>query len=64
MGVLWRACETHHSFLSQDVAERIVREAKKRGIKSRLLAMDAYSVQSLPEEKLVVFVASTTGQVS
>jgi hypothetical protein len=58
-----RACRLTN-LLCQDVAERIVRDAKRRGIRPRLLAMNAYSVQSLPEERLVVFVTSTTGQVS
>ena len=47
----------------QDVAERIGREAKLRHYAPRVMAMDAFDVRLLPEESLVIFVASTTGQV-
>lgn len=46
----------------QDVAERIVREAKRRHFAPRVMAADAYPVIGLPAERLAVFVASTTGQ--
>ena len=45
-----------------DVAERIGREAARRSLRPRVLAMDAYVAARLPTEPLVVFVASTTGQ--
>lgn len=47
----------------QDVAERIGREAKLRHYHPRIMAMDAFPVTQLPQWELVVFVASTTGQV-
>ncbi|KAG8901255.1 NAPDH-dependent diflavin reductase, partial [Tulasnella sp. 417] len=59
-----------HSFLilfasetgnAQDVAERIGLEAFKRGYKTRLMAMDAYPLDDLVDEPLVIFVCSTTG---
>ncbi|KAG8972202.1 NAPDH-dependent diflavin reductase [Tulasnella sp. 425] len=59
-----------HSFLilfasetgnAQDTAERIGLEAFKRGYKTRLMAMDAYPLDDLVDEPLVIFVCSTTG---
>lgn len=47
---------------AQDVAEHIGREAKRRRYVPRVLAMDAFTVQSLPLETAILFVASTTGQ--
>ncbi|KAG2485235.1 hypothetical protein HYH03_016021 [Edaphochlamys debaryana] len=47
---------------AQDVAERVGREARLRLFAPRVLAMDSYDVTSLPAERLVVLVASTTGQ--
>ena len=47
----------------QDVADRIGREAKLRHYHPRIMAMDAFPVTQLPQWELVVFVASTTGQV-
>ncbi|XP_022085194.1 NADPH-dependent diflavin oxidoreductase 1-like [Acanthaster planci] len=47
---------------AQDVAERIGREAKRRHFKTRVLAMDDYSIGQLINEPLVVFVCATTGQ--
>ncbi|EIE26765.1 riboflavin synthase domain-like protein [Coccomyxa subellipsoidea C-169] len=47
---------------AQDVAERIGREAKLRQYAPRVMAMDAFDVRLLPEESLVIFVTSTTGQ--
>lgn len=49
---------------SQDVAERIAREARLLHYFPRVMAMDAYPVTELPEEKAVVFVTATAGQVS
>ena len=48
----------------QDIAERIAREARARHYSPRVQPMDAYDVRLLPEEEVVVFVTSTTGQVS
>lgn len=39
------------------------REAKLRLFAPRVLSMDAYDVSRLPEERLVVFVVATAGQV-
>ena len=47
----------------QEVAERIGREARSRGIKARVMALDAYNVHNLPAEQLAVFVVATAGQV-
>ena len=47
---------------AQDVAERIVREAKARHFSPIVMPMDAYDLRSLPGEQRVVFVTSTTGQ--
>jgi sulfite reductase alpha subunit-like flavoprotein len=47
---------------SQDVAERIVREAKLKHYAPILMSMDCYDVKTLPNESCVVFVTSTTGQ--
>ena len=44
-----------------DVAERLEEEARARNFSPRLFAMDEYSLDHLPQERLVVFVASTTG---
>ena len=42
----------------------MAREAICRHFEPLVLPMDAYSLSRLPTEKLIVFVASTTGQVS
>ncbi|XP_073968391.1 NADPH-dependent diflavin oxidoreductase 1 [Rhodnius prolixus] len=47
---------------AQDVAERIWREAKQRNLHAEVSAMDDYNITNLPNETLVVFVVSTTGQ--
>ena len=52
------------TFLTQDVAERVAREASCRHFEPLVLPLDAYSLSRLPTEELIVFVASTTGQVS
>ena len=51
------------AMLPQDVAERIAREARARHWQPRVLPMDAYDVQKLPEEEQAIMIASTTGQV-
>lgn len=48
----------------QDVAERMAREARLLLFTPSIMPMDAYPIQQLPEEQYVVFVTSTTGQVS
>ncbi|XP_041007618.1 NADPH-dependent diflavin oxidoreductase 1 isoform X2 [Juglans microcarpa x Juglans regia] len=45
-----------------DAAERVGREAERRGCPVKLLSMDEYDVSSLPHEDTVIFVVSTTGQ--
>ena len=47
---------------AQDVAERVVREAKLRHYAPVLMPMESYDVRKLPSERYVVFVTSTTGQ--
>lgn len=51
---------------AEDVAELIGREAKRRLFHTRVMAMDTYARAKegflLPQETLVVFVVSTTGQ--
>ncbi|XP_030853099.1 NADPH-dependent diflavin oxidoreductase 1, partial [Strongylocentrotus purpuratus] len=47
---------------AQDVAERIGREAKRRHLAARVLPSDSYSIASLIQEELVIFVLATTGQ--
>ncbi|KAJ9682909.1 hypothetical protein PVL29_018769 [Vitis rotundifolia] len=45
-----------------DAAERIAREAERRGCPVTLLSIDCFNVGSLPYEENVIFVVSTTGQ--
>lgn len=47
---------------AQDLAEHIWRESKIYHFCGKVTAMDKYNVQSLINEKLVIFVCSTTGQ--
>ncbi|GMH41133.1 hypothetical protein BSKO_09043 [Bryopsis sp. KO-2023] len=47
---------------AEDVAETIGREARRRGLTPRVMSMDAFPVQNIPEERLVIFLAATTGQ--
>ncbi|KAG9305831.1 hypothetical protein G9A89_006242 [Geosiphon pyriformis] len=47
---------------AQDLAERIGREARRRHFKTRVSAMDTYDKGNLINEKLVIFICSTTGQ--
>eukprot|EP00124_Ichthyophonus_hoferi_P000294 Ihof_evm20s10 gene=Ihof_evmTU20s10 len=49
---------------AEEVAERIVREGKRRHFKTQLSAMDNYDISRLIHEPLVIFVCSTTGQGS
>ena len=44
------------------VAEQIVREAARRLLQPRCSPMDEYDVRTLPHERLVIVVASTTGE--
>lgn len=45
------------------MAERVAREARLLLFSPAVMPMDAYPIQQLPAERLVVLVASTTGQV-
>ncbi|ORZ00667.1 hypothetical protein BCR43DRAFT_452752 [Syncephalastrum racemosum] len=47
---------------AHDVAERLGRQARRRRFHARVLAMDEYDKTQLINEKLVIFVCSTTGQ--
>ncbi|KAM5298753.1 NADPH-dependent diflavin oxidoreductase 1 isoform 3-T3 [Ctenodactylus gundi] len=47
---------------AEDVAERLGREARRRRLRCRVLALDSYSVADLIREPLVIFVCATTGQ--
>jgi sulfite reductase alpha subunit-like flavoprotein len=49
---------------AQDVAERMAREARLLLFTPSVMPMDAYPLQHLPDEKFVVLVTATTGQVS
>ena len=44
-----------------EVAEHIVREARRRGMVFRISAMDDYDAAGLIAETFVLFVCSTTG---
>ncbi|KAJ4842986.1 multidrug-resistance type transporter [Turnera subulata] len=45
-----------------DAAERIGREAERRGCPATLRSVDDFDAASLPQEDTVIFVVSTTGQ--
>ncbi|XP_061348575.1 NADPH-dependent diflavin oxidoreductase 1 isoform X1 [Gastrolobium bilobum] len=45
-----------------DAAERLAREAERRGCPINLLSLDQYDPSLLPREEAVIFVVSTTGQ--
>ncbi|GAB5360140.1 hypothetical protein AAMO2058_000601900 [Amorphochlora amoebiformis] len=47
---------------SREVAERVARESLQFHFEPEVLSMDRYKISNLPNETLVVFVASTTGQ--
>ena len=49
-------------FMSQDVADRVGREATRRGWAPAVLPADAYPAPTLPSEMAVVFVVATAGQ--
>jgi sulfite reductase alpha subunit-like flavoprotein len=49
---------------AQDVAERVAREARLLLFAPSVMPMDAYPLQHLPDEKFVILVTATTGQVS
>lgn len=45
-----------------DAAERLGREAERRGCPVLLLSVDEFDPGSLPDQEIVIFVVSTTGQ--
>ena len=47
---------------AEEVAQRIVAEAVRQRYEVKCCSMDEYDVQMLPVERLVIFVASTTGE--
>ncbi|CAG8496364.1 18929_t:CDS:10, partial [Gigaspora rosea] len=47
---------------AQDIAERIYRQARRRHFKVRVYPMDDYERANLINERLVIFICSTTGQ--
>ncbi|CAG2236502.1 NADPH-dependent diflavin oxidoreductase 1 [Mytilus edulis] len=47
---------------AQDVADKVYREAKRRHFSARVTALDSYDISNLIQEKLVIFVCSTSGQ--
>ncbi|XP_058009345.1 NADPH-dependent diflavin oxidoreductase 1 isoform X2 [Hevea brasiliensis] len=47
---------------AMDAAERLGREAERRGCPVTLCSMDEFNANSLPQEDTVIFVVSTTGQ--
>jgi sulfite reductase (NADPH) hemoprotein beta-component len=47
---------------AENVSKRLGRRAKARGLKPKVLAMDDFPIEDLPNEKNVIFVTSTAGQ--
>lgn len=47
---------------AREVSENIWRESKSLHFRGTVMAMDDYDVRNLIDEKLVIFVCSTTGQ--
>ncbi|XP_072310185.1 NADPH-dependent diflavin oxidoreductase 1 [Eucyclogobius newberryi] len=47
---------------AQDTAQRIARQAKRRGLNVRTMPLDGYNIATLISEATVVFVCATTGQ--
>lgn len=45
------------------VSGTIVQDLKRRGLRAKAIAMDDYDFEELPEEKDVIFVVATCGQV-
>jgi sulfite reductase alpha subunit-like flavoprotein len=49
---------------AQDMAENLSRQARRRQFRTSVFAMDDYDKSLLVEEKIVIFVCSTSGQGS
>lgn len=47
---------------AEDIAERFGRESKRRHISTTVQALDDYPIEKLINERVVIFVVSTTGQ--
>ena len=47
---------------AEDMAERIGRESRRRHLATRVVALDDYPIEKLINERIVIFVVSTTGQ--
>ena len=47
---------------AENVSKRLGRRAKARGLKPKILAMDDFPIEDLPNEKNVIFLTSTAGQ--
>ncbi|VDP07034.1 unnamed protein product [Heligmosomoides polygyrus] len=47
---------------AEDVAQSLWREARLLDVPARVFGMDEYDIENLPDEQVVVFVVSTTGQ--
>ncbi|XP_042520893.1 NADPH-dependent diflavin oxidoreductase 1 isoform X1 [Macadamia integrifolia] len=45
-----------------DAAERVGREAERLGCSAHVLSMDEFDANCLPDEDIVIFIVSTTGQ--
>ncbi|KAL2911756.1 NAPDH-dependent diflavin reductase [Polyrhizophydium stewartii] len=61
---LWAVSEAHilRILAGREVAERVAREGRLRHFDVRVSAMDEYDKAELPNEPLVLFVCSVTGQ--
>ena len=46
---------------AQEAAEGLARRGRRRGFTVRVVPMDAYPIAELPDERFVLYVASTTG---
>ena len=46
---------------AKDLAQRLGRDAKERHISAHVTSMNEYQVAQLPQEKMIIFVCSTTG---
>ena len=47
---------------AENVAKRIGRRGKARGLKAKILSMDDFQIEDLPNEKNLIFCTSTAGQ--
>lgn len=47
---------------AENLAKRLARRGKARGLKTMVMAMDDYPIEDLPNEQNIVFLTSTAGQ--